>query len=85
MGVVVRDAAGRELYAWRRPGRRPAASRAAPIAPVRANVQTMPGIDTPQTVGEVEVEIRSLEGSPDSAARAHAIRFDAAARSCARR
>ena len=38
------------------------------IAPVRANVQTMPGIVTPQTVGEVEIEIRSREGAPESSA-----------------
>ncbi len=34
---------------------------------MRAIVQTMPGIETPQTIGEVEIELRSLEVSPESA------------------
>jgi len=68
LGVLIRDVAGRELYVWRRPGDRSGSITRGSIAAVRANVQTLPGIVTPQTVGEVEVEIRSVEVSPDSAA-----------------
>ena len=78
LGVMLRDTAGNELYSWRRPGDNSGGITRSAIAPVRANVQTMPGIVTPQTVGEVEVEIRSLEGSPESVARANPFRFDAA-------
>jgi diguanylate cyclase (GGDEF)-like protein/PAS domain S-box-containing protein len=67
LGVVVRDVSGRVLYSWRRPGSNTGSMTRSAVTPVRANVQTMPGIETPQTVGEVEVEIRSLEASPDSA------------------
>jgi diguanylate cyclase (GGDEF)-like protein/PAS domain S-box-containing protein len=66
LGVVVRDSGGNELYAWRRPGNVADDMARSASSPVRASVQTMPGIATPQTVGEVEVEIRSLEPSPDS-------------------
>ena len=68
LGVVLRDTAGNELYAWRRPGDNSGGITRSAITPVRANVQAMPGIVAPQTVGEVEIEIRSLEGSPESAA-----------------
>ena len=44
------------------------------VVPVRANVQAMPGVETPRTVGEVEVEIRSLETSPGNSGGAHAFR-----------
>ena len=78
LGVVLRDSAGNELYAWRRRATTAAAITRSAITPVRADVQAMPGIVTPQTVGEVEVEIRSLEGSPESRRRAHPFRFDGA-------
>ncbi|HEU4592199.1 MAG TPA: EAL domain-containing protein [Steroidobacteraceae bacterium] len=68
LGVVVRDVSGRELYAWRRAGEVPGNITRSATTPVRASVQTMPGIETPQTVGEVEVEIRSQEFAPDSGA-----------------
>ncbi len=74
LGVVVRDVSGRVLYSWRRPGSNAGSMTRSAVTPVRANVQTMPGIETPQTVGEVEVEVRSLEASPDSAAEL--TRFD---------
>ena len=67
LGVVIRDVTGRELYAWRRNGSIAGSITSSAITPVRANLQTMPGIETPQTIGEVEVEIRSLEASPDAA------------------
>jgi diguanylate cyclase (GGDEF)-like protein/PAS domain S-box-containing protein len=67
LGVVVRDSGGNELYAWRRPGNVAGSMARSASSAVRASVQTMPGIATPQTVGEVEVEIRSLEPAPDSA------------------
>src|SRR4051812_26617769 len=66
LGVVVRDTAGRELFAWRRNAPLTGNLTRSATTPVRANVQTMPGIDTPQTVGEAEIEIRSLEVAPDS-------------------
>ena len=68
LSVVLRDSAGTELYAWRRSGGKAGGIRRSVIMPVRANVQAMPGVIAPQTVGEVEVEIRSIEGSPESAA-----------------
>jgi diguanylate cyclase (GGDEF)-like protein/PAS domain S-box-containing protein len=68
LGLIVRDVTGRELFAWRRGGEHPGNLTRSTSTPVRANVQTSPGIETPQTVGEVEVEIRSVEVSPESAA-----------------
>jgi len=66
LGVVVRDVGGRELYAWRRAGELGGALTRSSVTTVRADVQTLPGITTPQAVGEVEVEVRSLEASPDA-------------------
>jgi len=75
MGVIVRDLPGKQIYAWHRPNDASGAITRSAIVPVRASVQAMPGIETPQTIGEAEIEIRSLEGSPESAAaRSH---FDA--------
>jgi diguanylate cyclase (GGDEF)-like protein/PAS domain S-box-containing protein len=68
LGVVLRDESGREIYAWRRAEVQPDILTRSATIPVRANVQTMPGIETPRTVGEAEVEIRSLETSPETAA-----------------
>jgi diguanylate cyclase (GGDEF)-like protein/PAS domain S-box-containing protein len=66
LGVVLRDSGGNELYAWRRPGDNSGGITRSAIVPVRADVQAMPGVVTPRTVGEVEIEIRSIEGSPES-------------------
>jgi diguanylate cyclase (GGDEF)-like protein/PAS domain S-box-containing protein len=75
MGVILRGTAGNEIYSWRRPPEDNGTISRSVIAPVRASVEAMPGVVSPQTVGEVEVEIRSLETSPESAiSRAH---FDA--------
>jgi diguanylate cyclase (GGDEF)-like protein/PAS domain S-box-containing protein len=68
MGVILRDLAGKPIYAWRRPSDGVDSITRSTTTPVRAIVQTMPGIDTPQTIGEVEIEVRSLEVSPESAA-----------------
>jgi diguanylate cyclase (GGDEF)-like protein/PAS domain S-box-containing protein len=66
LGVVVRDAGGRELYTWRRGGDAAGAITRSTVTAVRASVRTPTGIEMPQTVGEVEIELRSLEVSPDS-------------------
>ena len=66
LGVVVRDVSGRELYAWRRDDALAGSVTRSIATPVRAEVETMPGIHTPQTVGEVEVEVRSQQSAPDS-------------------
>jgi diguanylate cyclase (GGDEF)-like protein/PAS domain S-box-containing protein len=66
LGVVVRDIAGRELYTWRRGGDQAGTITRSIVTPVRASVELRPGIETPQTVGEVEIEVRSLEVSPDA-------------------
>jgi diguanylate cyclase (GGDEF)-like protein/PAS domain S-box-containing protein len=72
MGVILRDLAGTEIYAWRRPLESNGAISRSVTMPVRANVEAMPGVVTPQTVGEIEIEIRSLESSPESAiSRSH--------------
>jgi diguanylate cyclase (GGDEF)-like protein/PAS domain S-box-containing protein len=68
MGIVLRDASGRPVYAWRRPRGDADTITRSTVAPVRANVQAMPGIDAPTTIGEVEIELRSLEASPEAAA-----------------
>jgi diguanylate cyclase (GGDEF)-like protein/PAS domain S-box-containing protein len=79
MGVILRGLAGNEIYSWRRATEAKGAITRSVIVPVRASVEAMPGVFSPQTVGEVEIEIRSLESSPESAtARAH---FDAMQRS----
>jgi len=78
LGVLIRDTAGNEIYAWRRKAAEATAITRSASAPVRASVQTGPGIMTPQTVGEVEVEIRSRDGEREtSAARTQ---FDATQR-----
>ncbi|MBW8890607.1 MAG: EAL domain-containing protein, partial [Fibrobacteres bacterium] len=68
MGVVLRDVSGNPFYAWRRPRAGTDTITRSTVSPVRANVQTMPGIETPTTIGEVEVELRSIEASPEAAA-----------------
>ena len=68
LGVVVRNTGGEELYAWHRNSDIDGLITRSAIVPVRAQVQALPGILTPQTVGELEVEIRSFETSPDTAA-----------------
>jgi diguanylate cyclase (GGDEF)-like protein/PAS domain S-box-containing protein len=74
LGVILRDTVGNQLYTWRRADDNGAGITRSAITPVRAEVQTAPNVFTPQTVGEVEVLIRSLDASPESiAARA---RFD---------
>ncbi len=79
MGVILRGATGNEIYSWRRPPEANGTISRSVTTPVRANIEAMPGVLTPQTVGEIEIEIRSLESSPESAiARAH---FDAMQRS----
>jgi diguanylate cyclase (GGDEF)-like protein/PAS domain S-box-containing protein len=73
--LILRDTGGRELYRWQRRDTPEGTITRKSVEPVRAMVQAMPGIQTPQTVGEVEIEIRSVEVSPETAtARA---RFDA--------
>jgi diguanylate cyclase (GGDEF)-like protein/PAS domain S-box-containing protein len=69
LGVILRDTTGTQLYVWRRPGAENAdgITRSA-LMPVRADVEAMPGVVAPQTVGEVEVLIRSFEASPESPA-----------------
>jgi len=79
LGIVVRDTTGRELFAWRRSGQVTGNLTRSATTPVRAGVQTMPGIETPQTVGQAEVEIRSLEVAPDT--RTARNRFDSMERS----
>jgi diguanylate cyclase (GGDEF)-like protein/PAS domain S-box-containing protein len=79
IGVILRGVAGNEIYSWRRPPEANGTISRSVIAPMRANVEAMPGVFSPQTVGEIEIEIRSLESSPESAiGRAH---FDAMERS----
>ncbi len=68
LGIVVRDISGQELYAWRRGTAQTDTLTRSVTVPVRADVETMPGIQTPSTVGEAEIEIRSLEASPETAA-----------------
>jgi diguanylate cyclase (GGDEF)-like protein/PAS domain S-box-containing protein len=68
LGVSVRNTAGNEIYTWRRKSGDAAEIIREAIVPVRADVQTGPGIMTPQTVGEVEVEIRSRDGARESSA-----------------
>jgi diguanylate cyclase (GGDEF)-like protein/PAS domain S-box-containing protein len=64
LAVTLRDAAGTELYAWRRPAETADSITRSTIVPVRTEIQAMPGIFSPSTVGEVEIEIRSLAASP---------------------
>jgi diguanylate cyclase (GGDEF)-like protein/PAS domain S-box-containing protein len=68
LALSLRDTAGNELFTWRRNGGAEGMITRGSIQPVRAEIETAPGIATPQTVGEVEVLIRSFEASPDTAA-----------------
>jgi diguanylate cyclase (GGDEF)-like protein/PAS domain S-box-containing protein len=67
MGVVLRDTAGKVIYSWRRQPEEPGTITRSAIAPLRAQVEAMPGVVTPQTVGEIEIDVRSIENSPESA------------------
>jgi diguanylate cyclase (GGDEF)-like protein/PAS domain S-box-containing protein len=78
LGIVLRGTGGEELYVWRRDSDVSGLITRSAIVPVRAEAQVTPGIVSPRTVGELEVEVRSLEISPESdAARA---RFDSLGR-----
>jgi diguanylate cyclase (GGDEF)-like protein/PAS domain S-box-containing protein len=66
LGVVVRDVAGIELFSWRRNSDTTGMITRSSIAPVRTSIESAPGIATPQTIGEIEVEIRSRETSPET-------------------
>jgi diguanylate cyclase (GGDEF)-like protein/PAS domain S-box-containing protein len=68
LGLAIRDTTGNEIYSWRRKTTGEAGITRTATVPVRTGVESAPGIITPQTVGEVEVEIRSRDGSPDSSA-----------------
>jgi diguanylate cyclase (GGDEF)-like protein/PAS domain S-box-containing protein len=68
LGISLRDTAGTEMYSWRRSGDDGTGMKRSASLPVRAAMQTAPGISTASTVGQVEVEVRSIEGSPQSAA-----------------
>ena len=68
LGVILRDTTGHQLYAWRRPGDNTESITRSAVKPVRADVEAMPGVVAPQTVGEIEILIRSFEGAPESAA-----------------
>jgi len=79
LAVTVRSSAGQDLYSWRRGDDTSGNITQGATAPVRANVQAMPGVVALQTVGEVEVVLRSIESSPDSATAR--TRFDSMQRS----
>jgi diguanylate cyclase (GGDEF)-like protein/PAS domain S-box-containing protein len=66
LGLVVRDTRGAEVYAWRRPGAINGAITRSTTIPVRAQIQAMPGVLTPRTIGELELEVRSIEASPET-------------------
>jgi len=66
LSVTLRDLAGHEIYVWQRKADGETGLTRSATAPVRTNVQTAPGIMSPQTVGEVEVGIRSRDDSPES-------------------
>jgi diguanylate cyclase (GGDEF)-like protein/PAS domain S-box-containing protein len=68
LSLVLRDTVGNEIYAWHRKDDSDRSITRSAVVPVRAGVETAPGIETPQTVGEVEIEIRALDGSPGSGA-----------------
>ena len=68
LSVVLRDTAGSEIFSWRRKAGGDAGITRSATAPVRTSVQTAPGIVSPQTVGEVEVEIRSRDGAEETSA-----------------
>src|SRR5690349_3750447 len=68
LGVVVRSTGGEELYSWHREAGPAGMITRSAAVPVRVDVQTLPGINTPQTLGELEVEVRSFETSPDTVA-----------------
>src|SRR5689334_2351885 len=68
LGIVLRGTGGEELYAWRRNSDVTGLITRSAIVPVRAQVEVTSGVLSPRTVGELEVEIRSLETSPETAA-----------------
>ncbi|HUQ08960.1 MAG TPA: EAL domain-containing protein [Steroidobacteraceae bacterium] len=78
LGVVLRGTGGEEIYAWRRDSDITGLITRRTIVPVRAQVQVTPGVLSPRTVGELEVELRSLETSPETVAARK--RFDSLGR-----
>ena len=66
LSVSLRDTAGTQIYNWQRSGDTSGRITRNVSVPVRANVEAMPGMLTPQTVGELEIQVGSLETSPES-------------------
>jgi len=68
LGLTLRDTAGKEIYSWRRKAVEEAGITRKASVPVRTSVQTAPGIMSAQTIGEIEVEIRSRDGASETSA-----------------
>jgi diguanylate cyclase (GGDEF)-like protein/PAS domain S-box-containing protein len=68
LSLVLRNTVGDEIYAWHRKDDSDRQITRSATIPIRAAVETAPGIETPQTVGEVEVELRARDGSPGTGA-----------------
>ncbi len=81
VSLVVRDFAGNELYSSHSASSTRTLVREitrTALRPIKADVETAPGINTPQTIGEVEVVVRSAAGDNQTVAAAAAL--DAARR-----
>jgi hypothetical protein len=75
LGIVVRDLAGNRLYAWRRNEDIGGAITRSAIAPIRANLQTLPGIETPRNRRRTRNRGPLAGTGAGFGGRTHALRF----------
>jgi diguanylate cyclase (GGDEF)-like protein/PAS domain S-box-containing protein len=63
--ITVTDVDGNALYSWRRPTQHPGALELEATEPVRDLIDTLPGIQTPKTFGQVSITLEQVY--PDAA------------------
>ncbi|MGQ0836746.1 MAG: putative bifunctional diguanylate cyclase/phosphodiesterase [Gammaproteobacteria bacterium] len=56
-GLVIRDADGATVYRWTRPAIASDVGRARAMQPIRAFIESVPGVAVPRTVGQAEVQV----------------------------
>ncbi|MGH8311065.1 MAG: HAMP domain-containing protein, partial [Steroidobacteraceae bacterium] len=59
-GLVIRDAGGATVYRWTRPAISSDVARARAMQPIRAVIESVPGVAVPRTVGQAEVQVIAI-------------------------
>ncbi|MGH8286160.1 MAG: EAL domain-containing protein [Steroidobacteraceae bacterium] len=58
--LVIRDAGGATVYRWTRPAISSDVGRARAMQPIRAVIESVPGVAVPRTVGQAEVQVIAI-------------------------